>query len=47
MTRNWPRLGLRAKLNLLTIVLIVATAAGIAAYLVRQELHDARAKLET
>ncbi|MBP8295085.1 MAG: EAL domain-containing protein [Burkholderiales bacterium] len=43
---NWPRLGLRAKLNLLTIMLIVATAAGIAAYLVRQELRDARANLE-
>ena len=44
---NWPVLGLRAKLNLLTIVLIVATAAGIAAYLVRLELRDARAKIET
>ncbi|MEP7083818.1 MAG: HAMP domain-containing protein, partial [Betaproteobacteria bacterium] len=40
------RLGLRTKLNLLTIVLIVATAAGIAAYLVRQDRRDARAKLE-
>lgn len=47
MTLNWPSFGLRAKLNLLTIVLIVATAAGIAAYLVRQELREARAKLET
>lgn len=44
---NWTRFGLRAKLNLLTIALIVATAAGIAAYLVRQELRDARTKLET
>ena len=40
------RLGLRTKLNLLTIVLIVATAAGIVAYLVRQDLRDARARLE-
>jgi diguanylate cyclase (GGDEF)-like protein len=44
---NRPRLGLRAKLTLLTAVLIVVTAAGIAAYLVRQEHQDARAKLET
>jgi diguanylate cyclase (GGDEF)-like protein len=44
---NWTRFGLRAKLNLLTIALIVATAAGIAAYLARQELRDARTKLET
>ena len=47
MTLNWSRFGLRAKLNLLTIALIVATAAGIAAYLVRQETREARAKLET
>ncbi len=42
----FPRFGLRAKLNLLTIALIIATAAGIAAYLVRLETRDARAKLE-
>lgn len=47
MALRWPSLGLRAKLNLLTIALIVATAAGIAAYLVRQELREARVKLET
>src|SRR4051812_40235740 len=41
-----PRFGLRAKLNLLTIALIIATAAGIAAYLVRLETRDSRAKLE-
>ncbi len=46
MRLKWTRLGLRTKLNLLTIALIVATAAGIAAYLVRQDLRDARAKLE-
>jgi diguanylate cyclase (GGDEF)-like protein len=46
MPVNWPVFGLRAKLNLLTIVLIVATAAGIVAYLLRLELRDARAKLE-
>ena len=43
---NWSRLGLSTKLNLLTIALIIATAAGIAFYLVRQELKEARAKLE-
>ena len=43
---NWNRLGLSTKLNLLTIALIIATAAGIAVYLVRQELREARAKLE-
>ena len=46
MHMRWIRLGLRTKLNLLTIVLIVATAAGIVAYLVRQDLRDARATLE-
>ena len=43
---NWNRLGLSTKLNLLTIALIIATAAGIAVYLVRQELKESRAKLE-
>ena len=42
----FPRLGLRGKLSLLTAVLIVLTAAGIAGYLVRQEQRDARATLE-
>ena len=43
---NWNRWGLGTKLNLLTIALIIVTAAGIAAYLVRQELKEARATLE-
>ena len=45
--RNWTRFGLSTKLNLLTIALIIATAAGIAVYLVRMELREARAKLES
>ena len=44
---NWTRFGLSTKLNLLTISLIISTAAGIAVYLVRPELREARAKLET
>jgi diguanylate cyclase (GGDEF)-like protein len=42
----FSRLGLRAKLSLLTALLIMVTAAGIAAFLIRQEQRDARAALE-
>ncbi|MEO7760770.1 MAG: EAL domain-containing protein [Casimicrobiaceae bacterium] len=41
-----PRLALRTKLSLLTALLIVVTAAGIAGYLIRQEQREARATLE-
>src|SRR5262249_6357892 len=41
------RLGLRTKLNLLAIGLIVATALGVAAFLVNQQLRDERARLRT
>jgi diguanylate cyclase (GGDEF)-like protein len=41
------RLGLLAKLNLLAIGLIVATAIGVAAFLVNQQLRDERARLRT
>ena len=42
----FSRLGLRAKLSLLTAFLIMVTAAGIAGFLIRQEQRDARAALE-
>jgi len=41
------RLGLRTKLNLLAIGLIVATALGVAAFLVNQQLRDERSRLRT
>ncbi len=41
------RIGLLTKLNLLAIGLIVATAIGIAALLVRQHVSDEQARLET
>jgi len=41
------RMGLLTKLNLLAIGLIVATALGIAAFLIGQQVHDERARLRT
>ncbi|MDQ6916265.1 MAG: EAL domain-containing protein [Pseudomonadota bacterium] len=41
------RLGLQTKLNLLAIGLIVATAAGISAFLVSQQVQDEQARLRT
>ncbi|HEX8013544.1 MAG TPA: EAL domain-containing protein [Casimicrobiaceae bacterium] len=41
------RLGLLAKLNLLAIGLIIATALGVAAFLVNQQLRDERGRLQT
>ncbi|HSS70382.1 MAG TPA: HAMP domain-containing protein [Casimicrobiaceae bacterium] len=41
------RLGLRTKLNVLAIGLIVATAIGVAAFLVNQQLRDERSRLST
>ena len=41
------RLGLLTKLNLLAIGLIVATALGVAAFLVDQQLRDERGRLRT
>jgi diguanylate cyclase (GGDEF)-like protein len=41
------RLGLRTKLNVLAIGLIVATAVGVAAFLVNQQLRDERSRLST
>ena len=43
----FSRMGLRAKLSLLTALLIMVTAAGIAAYITRQEQREARAALES
>ena len=41
------RLGLQTKLNLLAIGLIVVTAAGISAYLVREQVTDEQTRLRT
>jgi len=41
------RMGLLTKLNLLVIGLIVATALGVAAFLVNQQLRDERSRLQT
>ncbi|TMG86923.1 MAG: EAL domain-containing protein [Betaproteobacteria bacterium] len=41
------RIGLLAKLNLLAIGLIIATAVGVAAFLVNQQLRDERSRLQT
>jgi diguanylate cyclase (GGDEF)-like protein len=41
------RLGLLTKLNLLAIGLIIATAVGVAAFLVNQQLRDERSRLLT
>jgi diguanylate cyclase (GGDEF)-like protein len=41
------RMGLLTKLNLLAIGLIVATALGVAAFLIGQQVHDEKARLRT
>jgi len=41
------RIGLLAKLNLLAIGLIIATALGVAAFLVNQQLRDEQSRLKT
>src|SRR5208282_5774388 len=41
------RMRLRTKFNLLSIGLIVATALGVAAFLIAQQVHDERARLRT
>ncbi len=41
------RMRLRTKFNLLAIGLIVATALGVAAFLIGQQVHDERARLRT
>jgi len=46
MARPFSRLGLRGKLSLLSALLIVLTAAGIAGYQIRLEQREARAALE-
>src|SRR6476619_689277 len=47
MALGFTGLTLRAKLSVVTALLILATAAGIAGFLVRQEQREARAALET
>src|SRR5208283_4764321 len=41
------RLGLQTKLNLLAIGLIVATALGVAAFLIGQQIHDETTRLRS